>query len=85
MFDDFWLLKIKKYVQTDFQIFAGTNFSTFYHNGEEVLQKNPLDPESSWATKDGKIEIPCEEVADNMAQIGEELTLLQMSKKLRHD
>ena len=62
--------------------FSGTNFSTFYHNGEEVKQKNPLETDSPWVTKDGKIEIPCEEVADNMAQIGEELTLLQMSKKI---
>ena len=59
----------------------GTNFSTFYHNGQEVFQKTPLETNSPWVTKDGKVEIPAEEVADNMAQIGEELTLLQMSKK----
>jgi len=56
----------------------GTNFSTFYHNGVEVLQQTPLESGSPWVSKDGQIEIPAEEVADNMAQIGEELTLLQM-------
>ena len=61
---------------------SGTNFSTFYHNGQEVVQKAPLESNSPWVTKDGTVEIPAEEVADNMAQIGEELTLLQMSTKL---
>ena len=42
----------------------------------------PLEENSPWVSKDGSIEIPYEEVCDNMSEIGTELAMLQMSKLL---
>ena len=42
----------------------------------------PLKENSPWVSKDGSIEIPYEEVCDNMSEIGTELAMLQMSMLL---
>ena len=42
----------------------------------------PLSENSPWVSKDGSIEIPYEEVCDNMSEIGTELAMLQMSMLL---
>ena len=42
----------------------------------------PLKENSPWVSKDGSIEIPYEEVCDNMSEIGTELAMLQMSMSL---
>ena len=58
----------------------GTNFSTIYRDGVALTQLEPLKANSPWASKDGKVTVPYEEVCDNMSEIGTELTVLQMSK-----
>ena len=63
-----------------FLLFIGTNFSTIYKDGVELVQATPLNLNDPWVSKDGAITIPCEEVCDTMSEIGTELTLLQMSK-----
>ena len=63
-------------------VIIGTNFSTIYKEGVALLPAAPLTENSPWVSKDGSIEIPYEEVCDNMSQIGTELAMLQMSKLL---
>ena len=58
----------------------GTNFSTLYRDGAELIQEKPLDVKSPWVSKDGKITVPFEEVCEIVSEVGAELTLLQMSK-----
>ena len=60
----------------------GTNFSTIYSNGVALMPAAPLKENSPWVSKDGSIEIPYEEVCDNMSEIGTELAMLQMSMLL---
>ena len=44
-----------------------------------LIPAAPLKENSPWVSKDGSIEIPYEEVCDNMSEIGTELAMLQMS------
>ena len=45
-----------------------------------MLQKDPLNFESGWESEDGSESISAEAVAAEMASIGAELAVLQISK-----
>ena len=65
----------------------GTNFSTVTgKNGVSLTCRNPLDQSSSWEGKDPEsgeeVSIEAAVVQDDMARIGAELAMLQMSKLL---
>ena len=45
-----------------------------------MVQKNPLDPDCPWESEDGSESLSTDAVAAEMASIGAELSVLQISK-----
>ena len=50
--------------------------STIYSDGEPMLPSNPLDIGSDWVCEKTGARRPAEEVKEEMARIGEELSVM---------
>ncbi len=75
----FWCACVRCEDPTEF----GTEFSTVVRNGKRLRQKHPLDRTSPWVSDDGSEHMEVEDIADDMARIGTELSALQMGQSLQ--